>query len=152
MTEKVSDSPCDNPADIEALIDCVQALHLNKIQRHVFLCADQTLPKCCSKEAGLATWNYLKKRLKELDLDRPTDACPICIFRTKANCLRVCNQGPVAVIYPDGVWYQNVTPEVMEKIIQRHLIGNQIVEEFAFLVRPLPAINSQPVLEAEPDA
>lgn len=143
MPENVPDSPCSPSAEAEALTACIQSLHLNKIQRHIFICADQTVPKCCDKAIGLASWNYLKKRLKELNLDRPTEARPSCIFRTKANCLRVCNQGPVAVVYPDGVWYQNVTPEVIEQIIQNHLIGNQLVEEFAFLVRPLPHENSQ---------
>src|SRR6185503_6706314 len=110
------------------------ALGIGKYRRHIFLCADQTEPKCCSKEAGLASWDYLKKRLKELGL--AVGAEPLA-FRTKANCLRVCIHGPIAVVYPEGAWYHSCSPEVLEKIIQEHLIGGRVVEEFAFARNPL---------------
>ena len=120
------------------LTENAESLGIAQIERHLFLCADQSKPKCCLKADSLESWNYLKKRLKELKLDVPTSKRPNCIFRTKANCLRVCVAGPILLVYPDGTWYRHATPAVIERVIQEHLLEGRVVEEYVFVNHPLP--------------
>ena len=109
----------------------MEELGMTASRRHIFLCCDQAKPKCCGREASLEAWDHLKRRLKELGLSEQGG-----IQQTKANCLRVCYEGPIAVVYPEGAWYSRCGPENLDRIIEEHLLGGQVVEELLIGIHP----------------
>lgn len=140
--------PADNVDYRQDRLDAISgALGIGRLQRHIFLCAEQTNPLCSGHEESRAVWRHLKRRLKELDMasappkwrSRDVHLPPPetasdggSVLRTKVDCFRICEQGPIAVVYPEGIWYRGVTVEVLDRIIDEHLVAGHPVEEFAF--------------------
>ena len=135
----------------ERLETIAEALSIPRAQRHIFLCAGQTTPNCAPREETNALWRHLRTRLKELGLasapplwpGKPgAEAAPVppgdgTVLRSKVDCLRICEQGCIAVVYPEGTWYAGLTIEKLDRVIDEHLVHGRPVEELVFAVGDL---------------
>lgn len=116
-----------------------RTLGIPSTRRHILLCCDQAKPKCCDRERSLVAWDYLKRRLKEMGLAEHGG-----VFRSKVNCLRICTHGPIAVVYPEGAWYAECYPPVLERILNEHLRDGKIVTDYLITLQPLEGGTAPP--------
>ena len=126
---RIESRPMANPEQLPPEV-MAASFGIGKLTRHLFVCLG---PDCVSPADGERTWEYIKRRLKELNLSGPQGGC----YRTKCGCLRICTRGPVCVVYPEGAWYRDVSEANAERIIQEHVIGGRVVDELCFARNPL---------------
>ena len=116
---------------------------MQRVSHHLLLCATATKAKCCDSALGAQTWNQLKSVVRELNLEN-TERPEGIVLRSKADCLRVCERGPILLVWPDGIWYSDVSPDRVKRIMEQHIIGQQPVEEWILKRTPFEATTGTP--------
>ena len=104
------------------------------IQKHLLLCATPTKQKCFKGNEGEKAWQCLKKTIKKFE-NNPASK-NIHILRSKADCLRICKNGPILLVWPDGIWYEKVSPERISEIFYSHIINDKPIERWILKITP----------------